>query len=78
LKIQRDNGNVVVIGKRVTIGAAVGAIATIFANIYPEHAGSFVASATVVTFIVQIIVANWIGITNAGKPTGRSIKRDEE
>ena len=65
MNIQQDKR--IVIGKRVTIGAMVGSIATIFANIYPEYANSFIAGATVVTFFVQIIVANYWGITHREK-----------
>jgi len=55
--------NTIIIGKRIPLGAAIGALATVFANLYPEHAASIVASATVVTFVAQIVVVNWLGVT---------------
>lgn len=63
MKINTPSGNSVIIGKRVTVGVAIGSIATIFANLYPEYAGSFVAGATAVTFITQILIARYGGIT---------------
>ena len=63
MKTQPLKINSVIIGKRVTIGAVVGSISTIFANIYPEYAGSFVAGATVVTFIAQVLIARYAGVT---------------
>ena len=63
MKFQSDNGKVVVIGKRVTLGAAIGSVATIFAELFPEHATAIIASAVPITFIAQVIVANWIGVT---------------
>ena len=55
--------NTIIIGKRIPLGVMVGGIATVFAHIYPEHAASIVAGATVVTGIAQILVVNWIGVT---------------
>lgn len=53
----------VVIGKRVTIGGAIGSIATGFSYIFPEQAPAIIAFAFPVTFIIQIIVANYWGVT---------------
>ena len=63
MKIETPSGSSVIIGKRIPLGLMVGGIATIFANIYPEYAASFVAGATVVTGIAQIILVNWVGVT---------------
>ena len=53
----------IVIGKRVALGAMVGSIATVFANIYPEHAPAIIGSVTAVTFFLQIIVGHFAKIT---------------
>lgn len=53
----------VVIGKRVTIGAAVGSIATVLADLFPEYATAIVGGATAVTFFAQLLIANYMGIT---------------
>jgi hypothetical protein len=63
VKINREGQSPIIIGKRVTIGAAVTSITTVFANIYPEHAATIVGSAGFVTFVAQVLVANWIGVT---------------
>ena len=55
--------NNVIIGKRVTVGAAIGSSAAILANIFPEYASSFVAGAVPVTLIAQILIARYGGIT---------------
>ena len=55
--------NTIIIGKRIPLGAAIGAVATVFANVFPDHAASIVAGSTAVIFIAQIIVVNWIGVT---------------
>ena len=53
----------VIIGKRVTIGAAVGSIATVLAELFPEFATAIIGGATAVTFVVQLLVAHKLGIT---------------
>ena len=55
--------NTIVIGKRVALGAMVGSVATVFANIYPEHAPAIIGSVTAVTFFLQIAVAHFANIT---------------
>ena len=64
MKIEREGKSPVVIGKRVTIGAAVTSLTAVLANIFPEYAPSIIASATVVTFVIQVIVANKFGVTS--------------
>ena len=53
----------IVIGKRVQIGAAITSIAGIFAHFYPEHAAAFVAAAVPVTFVAQVLIAKFKGVT---------------
>ena len=53
----------VVIGKRVALGAMVGSVATVFANIYPEHAPAIIGSVTAVTFFLQVAVGHFTNIT---------------
>lgn len=56
--------NRVVIGKRVTIGAAINSVAAIFAHFYPEHSTAIISAAVPLTFAVQVFVAHYFGITN--------------
>lgn len=64
-----------VIGKRVTLLGLTGAIAKIFATIYPEHAVIFYECGTVAAFIGQFVLANYFPITirnqNGGAQGGR-------
>lgn len=53
----------IVIGKRVAIGAMVGSVATVFANIYPEHAPAIIGSVTAVTFFLQVAISHFTSIT---------------
>ena len=55
--------NNVVIGKRVSIGAAINSVAAVLAHFWPEHAPAIVAAAVPLTFAVQVFVANRYGIT---------------
>ena len=55
-------GNIV-IGKRVKVGAAILSVCSIFAHFYPEHAAAFVAAAVPVTFVVQVLIAKYKGVT---------------
>ena len=55
--------NNIVIGKRVSIGAAMTSLAAVFAFFFPDYAPAFVAAAVPITFVIQVIVANRYGIT---------------
>ncbi len=55
--------NEIIVGKRIAVGAVLGSIAKIFATLYPENATIFYESGLVLTFIVQIILANYFSIT---------------
>lgn len=53
----------VVIGKRVTIGAAITSTAAALGGIWPDYAVVFTALSVPVTFGVQIWLAHKYGIT---------------
>lgn len=63
MKIERTDGLPIVIGKRVTLGAVIHAIAAIFAHFDSDNAVVYMSIAIPITFVTQIVVANWIGIT---------------
>lgn len=65
MKINRDNAPPIVIGKRVTLGAAILGIANGFAAFYPEKSQAILAFVTPVIFLSQIVVAHHLGITTA-------------
>jgi len=60
--------NAVVIGKRTTIGAAITSTAGFLTHFYPEHGPAFIAAAVPITFIVQVWVANKLGVTTKEDP----------
>ena len=53
----------VVIGKRVTVGAAINGVGAVFAHIYPEHAPAIISACVPITFIVQVAIAHYHGVT---------------
>ncbi len=55
--------NGIVIGKRISIGAAITSTAGVFAHFFPEHAAAFIGIAVPVTFGVQLWVAKKFGVT---------------
>lgn len=55
--------NHIVIGKRVTAGAAINSIAAVFAHFYPQHAPAIVAAAVPITFVAQVMIARYGGVT---------------
>ena len=60
--------NEIVIGKRVTVGAMITSLAGVLAHFYPEHSPAIIGAAVPITFIVQVIIANKLGVTtNANK-----------
>ena len=60
-------GKPVIIGKRITVGAAINSVASIFAFLLPEYAPAIVAAAVPFTFLVQILIVNKLGVTHAGR-----------
>ncbi len=55
--------NDVVVGKRVTVGAAITSLAAILVHYFPDHGPAIVAAAVPVTFLVQIWIARKFGVT---------------
>ena len=55
--------NNVIIGKRVTVGAAINGAAAVFAHIFPENAPAIISAAIPLTLVSQVLIANYIGIT---------------
>ena len=55
--------NNVVIGKRVTLGAAITSCAAALGHFWPDHAVAFTALSVPITFIAQVVLANRLGIT---------------
>ena len=55
--------NSVVIGKRVTVGAAILGIANALVHFYPEHAPAILAIATPTIFVLQLLVVKYFGVT---------------
>lgn len=55
--------NNIIIGKRIPIGAAINSIAVIFAAFFPNQAIAIMATAIPLTFIAQLIIANFLGVT---------------
>jgi hypothetical protein len=53
----------IIIGKRVTVGAAILGVANAIAFFYPEHAPAILAIATPVIFVVQLAVVQYFGVT---------------
>lgn len=55
-------GNIV-IGKRVTLGAAISGVAAVIAYAHPEHAPAILAGIVPITFALQVLIAHYMGIT---------------
>ena len=53
----------VVVGKRITVGVVLGSIAKIVSTIYPDYAVVAYESATVLTFVAQMVLANYFSNT---------------
>lgn len=57
-------GKQIIIGKRVTIGAAIGGLGSAVAAIWPQYSQAILALVTPITFVVQVIIANRYGVTS--------------
>jgi hypothetical protein len=53
----------IVIGKRVSVGAAIGGIASVFGALFPEHAPAILYTVVPITFFIQILIAQFAGVT---------------
>ena len=63
MKIALKEAPPIIIGKRITAGAAINSVAVIFAHIWPEHAPAIIAAAVPITAGVQMWVVRYYGIT---------------
>lgn len=63
MKIARPGKPDIIIGKRITLSAALLGIANGLAAAYPSRAQEILAYVTPVIFIVQMIAVNVYGIT---------------
>ncbi len=52
-----------VVGKRVSVGAAITSIAGVGAHFYPQHAAAFIGLAVPITLVLQVFIANKLGVT---------------
>ena len=63
LKIDLDDRPPIIIGKRITVGAAIGSVAAALAHFYPQNAPAIISLAVPVTFFIQILIARYGGVT---------------
>ena len=63
MKIQTPKGNSVIIGKRVTVGAAINGTAAAIAHFFPDQAVAIISTAVPVTLIAQVLIARYAGVT---------------
>jgi hypothetical protein len=63
MKINTSDGKSVIVGKRITVGAAINSVASICAFIFPDYAPAIVAAAVPLTFLVQVVIVNKYGVT---------------
>lgn len=63
MKFERQNAPPIVVGKRVTVGAAVKGLLAALAAVWPDHAATMIALAIPITFAVQVWVGYKWGIT---------------
>jgi len=63
MKIEREGSSPIIIGKRITIGAAILGIANALVHFYPDQAPAILAIVTPTVFVVQLVVANVYGVT---------------
>jgi hypothetical protein len=52
-----------IVGKRITLGAAITSTGTALAFYYPDHAPAIMAMTVPITAIVQLIAVNKYGVT---------------
>ena len=53
----------ILIGKRVSVGAAIGGIAAVFGSLFPDYAPAILSGVVPVTFITQLLIARFGSIT---------------
>ncbi len=55
--------NKIIVGKRVSIGAAIGGIAALFGNLFPEYAPAILSGVVPLTFFLQLFIVHYTGVT---------------
>ena len=55
--------NTVIVGKRISVTIVFGSIAKIVATVYPDYAVVAYEGGTVLTFLFQLILANYFSHT---------------
>lgn len=63
MKLERTDAPPIVIGKRITIGAAISSVIAAIAHFYPQHAPALLSLSVPITFAIQVWVAHHYGIT---------------
>ena len=64
MKLNVGEGSNVLIGKRVTVGAAINSVIAAMTFYFPDHATPMVALGVPLTFGIQIWIAHTWEITN--------------
>ena len=65
MRIERDGKPPVIIGKRITVGGAIGGIAAAIGNIWPEYATMVLNLTPPLVFVVQLLLVNLYGVTSS-------------
>jgi len=63
MKINIEGQSPIIIGKRITVGAAILGVANALVHFFPEQAPAILAVATPVIFVVQLLVVRYLGVT---------------
>ena len=64
MRIERENAQPVIIGKRITIGAAINSAIAALVHFYPAHAEALVSLGVPVVFLLQVWIAHRGGVTS--------------
>ena len=64
MKIERNDAPPIIIGKRITFGAAITSVAAVFAHIFPPQAPAIISAAVPITFIGQMVIVRYWGVTS--------------
>lgn len=65
MKIEREGKPPVIVGKRITVGGAIGGIAAAIGNIWPDQAQLMLNLTPAVVFVVQLLLVNLYGVTSS-------------
>lgn len=53
----------VIVGKRISVGGALTSLALVLGEFWPDYLKIFVAAAIPITFVVQVLIVNTMGVT---------------